>query len=111
MIAIPGITAIMLSYVQDIYPDKHRDLGMGIYMAATSFATYHLAKPLFNLSSGELENLFLVLFIGVFVSPIAGKYSDTIGRVKILFFGILVLIIGILLSMMSRRRLSSFIQA
>ena len=185
-IFIPGITAIMLSYVQDIYPDKHRGLGMGIYMAATSFgavigrllagwitslyswriafatfailllialismiyglpsdkkknikkkiimkenilnyisnlqiisiliipsvvffsfmaittfATYHLAKPPFNLSSGELGNLFLVLLIGVFVSPIAGKYSDTIGRVKILFFGIFVLIIGILLSL------------
>ena len=184
-IFIPGITAIMLSYVQDIYPDKHRGLGMGIYMAATSFgavigrllagwitslyswriafatfsflllialiamiyalpsvkksitkkiinkkmilsylldfkilsvliipsvvffsfmaittfATYYLSKPPFNLSSAQLGNLFLVLLVGVFVSPIVGKYSDKIGRVKILFFGIFVLIIGILLSL------------
>ena len=185
-IFIPGITAIMLSYVQDIYPEKHRGLGMGIYMAATSFgavigrllagwitflyswriafatfaallfiallgmiyglppdnkkiikkkiimranilkyvfnfkitsiliipsvvffsfmaittfATYHLAKPPFNLSSGEIGNLFLVLLIGVLVSPIAGKYSDKIGRVKVLFFGISILIIGILFSL------------
>jgi len=34
---VPGITAIMLSYVQEIYPKSHRGLGMGIYMAATSF--------------------------------------------------------------------------
>ena len=184
-IFIPGITAIMLSYVQDIYPDKHRGLGMGIYMAATSFgavigrllagwitslyswriafatfsflllialiamiyalpsvkksitkkiinkkmilsylldfkilsvliipsvvffsfmaittfATYYLSKPPFNLSSAQLGNLFLVLLVGVFISPIVGKYSDKIGRVKILFFGIFVLIIGILLSL------------
>jgi len=185
-IFVPGITAIMLSYVQDIYPDKHRGLGMGIYMAATSFGavigrllagwitslyswriafatfailllialigmiyglpsdnkknikkkiirkanilnyifdlriisiliipsvvffsfmaittfvTYHLAKPPFNLSSAELGNLFLVLLIGVIISPIAGKYSDKIGRIKVLFFGIFVLIIGILFSL------------
>jgi len=36
-IFIPGITAIMLAYVQDIYPQKHRGLGMGVYMAATGF--------------------------------------------------------------------------
>ena len=36
-IFIPGITAIMLSYVQDIYPKEHRGLGMGVYMAATGF--------------------------------------------------------------------------
>ena len=184
-IFIPGITAIMLSYVQDIYPKRHRGLGMGIYMAATSFgavigrllagwitslyswriafatfsilllialivmiyalpstqksiikkvinkkmifnylfdfkilsiliipsvvffsfmaittfATYYLSKPPFNLSSAQLGNLFLVLFVGVFVSPVVGKYSDKTGRVKILFFGISVLIIGILLSL------------
>lgn len=34
---VPGITAIMLSYVQEIYPKSHRGFGMGIYMAATSF--------------------------------------------------------------------------
>ena len=175
----------MLSYVQDIYPDKHRGLGMGIYMASTSFGavlgrllagwitslyswriafatfsilllialiamiyalpsaeknitkkiinkkmilnylldfqilsvlivpsvvffsfmsittftTYYLSKSPFNLSSAQLGNLFLVLLVGVFVSPIVGKYSDKIGRVKILFFGIFVLIIGILLSL------------
>jgi len=185
-IFIPGITAIMLSYVQDIYPEKTRGQGMGIYMSATSFgavigrllagwitslyswriafatfailllialismiyglpsdekkniskkiivkknilnyifnlkiisiliipsvvffsfmaittfATYHLAESPFNLTSGQIGNLFLVLLIGVFVSPIAGKYSDTIGRVKILYFGISVLIIGITLSL------------
>jgi YNFM family putative membrane transporter len=69
------------------------------FMAITTFATYHLAEPPFNLTSGQLGNLFLVLLVGVFVSPVAGKYSDTIGRVKILYFGIFVLIIGIILSL------------
>ncbi len=36
-IFVPGITAIMLSYVQEIYSKSHRGFGMGIYMAATSF--------------------------------------------------------------------------
>ncbi len=69
------------------------------FMAITTFATYYLSKPPFNLSSAQLGNLFLVLLVGVFISPIVGKYSDKIGRVKILFFGIFVLIIGILLSL------------
>ena len=34
---VPGITAIMLSYVQAIYPPEHRGLGMGVYMGATGF--------------------------------------------------------------------------
>lgn len=34
---LPGITAIMLSYVQEIYPKSYRGLGLGIYMAATGF--------------------------------------------------------------------------
>jgi YNFM family putative membrane transporter len=36
-IFVPGITAMMLAYVQEIYPSEHRGLGMGIYMAATGF--------------------------------------------------------------------------
>ncbi|WP_044417164.1 MFS transporter [Halarcobacter anaerophilus] len=186
-IFIPGITAIMLSYVQEIYPKSNVGLGMGIYMAATSFgavigrllagwitfiyswriafaffaflliiaffsiifglpspkkiktkklvkkgnllnylcnkqilsvllipaivffsfmaistfATYHLAEAPFNFNAKELGNIFLVLFSGVLISPLAGKYSDIIGRVKILFFGIGILIIGISLTLSS----------
>ena len=185
-IFIPGITAIMLSYVQEIYPKEHRGLGMGIYMAATgfgavfgrllagwmtqwygwreafglfvvllflawvamyvglpsskstfksakvkankkrvlsylknsnilsvllvpmvvffsfmavsSFVTYRLAEAPFFLNSSALGNTFLVLLIAVVVSPLAGKYSDLIGRVKVLFLGISILLAGIVLS-------------
>ncbi|MBA1420557.1 MAG: MFS transporter [Epsilonproteobacteria bacterium] len=183
-IFIPGITAIMLSYVQEIYPKKHRGLGMGIYMAATgfgavlgrllagwmtqwygwreafglfavllmvawavmyiglpsskstsngraidkkmilsylksfktlsvllvtmvvffsfmavsSFVTYRLAEAPFSLDASALGNTFLVLLVAVIVSPLAGKYSDTLGRVKVLFLGIVILLAGIVLS-------------
>ena len=183
---VPGITAIMLSYVQEVYSKSHRGLGMGIYMAATSFgavigrllagwitflyswrvaflifaillviafvamifalpetdivnkkiiqkeelfdflsnpkivsvlliplvvffsfmaistfATYHLAQSPFNLDASQLGNVFLVLLLGVIISPIAGRYSDIIGRVRILFFGIAILIAGIFLTLFS----------
>ena len=183
-IFIPGITAIMLSYVQEIYPKEHRGLGMGIYMAATgfgavlgrllagwmtqwygwreafglfvlllllawvamyvglpsskntttkpktnrkkllsyltnprifsvllvpmvvffsfmavsSFVTYRLAEAPFSLDASALGNTFLVLLVAVVVSPLAGKYSDTLGRVKVLFLGVVVLLIGIVIS-------------
>ena len=183
---IPGITAIMLSYVQDIYPKKHRGLGMGIYMAATGFGavtgrllagwmtyiyswreafglfallllvslfamlfglpstklvydkkhyvkkkallsylantkilsilliptvvffsfmaittfiTYRLSIAPFFMNESQLGNLFLILFISVFVSPLVGKYSDRFGRVKVLFLGIGSLLLGIFLTL------------
>ncbi len=186
-IFVPGITALMLSYVQEIYPKTHRGFGMGIYMAATSFGavvgrllagwityiyswkeafaafailllvaliamifglpsseknsnsikkkinkeniikylsnryiisiltiptvvffsfmavttyvTYHLADTPFNFNTSQIGNIFLVLLVGVFVSPVAGRYSDIIGRVKVLFIGVASLIIGILLTL------------
>jgi YNFM family putative membrane transporter len=184
-IFIPGITAMMLSYVQDIYPPNKRGLGMGIYMAATSFGavlgrllagwvtylyswrvafaifalllfvalvvmvfgfpedsmkktttkkenmwhylknrqilstlmipmvvffsfmavttfiTYHLSLAPFSLTSNQLGNLFLVLLVGVFVSPLAGRYSDKVGRIKILFFGVFVLLCGLIFTLSS----------
>lgn len=185
-IFIPGISAMMLSYVQEIYPKQHRGLGMGIYMAATgfgavmgrllagwitflyswreafsifvlllviafvvmlwglpstkietkrvvikkkalwsylsdfkivsillipmvvffsfmavtTFVTYHLSEAPFNLNASQLGNVFLILLLGVLVSPIAGKYSDTIGRIKILFLGIFILTLGIVFTLM-----------
>jgi len=181
---IPGITAIMLSYVQEIYPKEHIGLGVGIYMASTAFGavmgrllagwityfyswreafgifailllvallamklglpttknlatqktrlkpsfpmnpkifaillipmvvffsfmaittfiTYHLAQPPFLLNEAELGNLFLVLLLAVVISPLAGKYSDRVGRVKILFLALFTLIIGIILTFSS----------
>jgi YNFM family putative membrane transporter len=187
-IFIPGITAIMLSYVQEIYPKEHRGLGMGIYMAATgfgavigrllagwmtylyswreafgifallllvallamawglpktkldknskakvqtkalwgylfdsqilsillipmvvfftfmavtTFVTYHLSQAPFSLNASQLGNLFLILLLAVIVSPLAGRYSDKIGRVKILYFGLFSLIVGVLLTLNS----------
>ena len=175
-IFIPGITAIMLSYVQEIYPQKHKGLGMGIYMAATGFGavmgrllagwmsylyswreaflvfvillilawsamylwlpatdpiqvskrdskkkalwgylknpdiftallipmvvffsflamttfiTYHLVKAPFFLDASDLGNLFLILLLSVIISPLAGRYSDKVGKLKVLLLAIL----------------------
>ncbi len=185
---IPGITAIMIAYVQEIYPKEHRGLGMGIYMAATGFGavmgrllagwishayswreafalfallllvalvamykslpsvalvkrkkktslslsllghlknpkilsillipsvvffsfmaittfiTYHLSQEPFLLNTKELGSLFLVLLLAVLTTPIAGKYSDTIGRKKMIFFASFILILGMLLTLSS----------
>ena len=185
-IFIPGITAIMLSYVQEIYPKEHRGLGMGIYMSATAFGgvmgrllagkitylyswreaflffalllvvafvamkfglpdvdrksigkveknsifkylknieilsillipmvvffsflsittyiTYHLTKAPFSLNDSQLADIFLVLLLAVIVAPIVGRYSDLIGRVKVLYLGIISLIFGMVLTLHS----------
>jgi YNFM family putative membrane transporter len=184
---IPGITAIMLAYVQEIYPQKHRGLGMGVYMAATgfgavmgrllagwmtyvysykeafgvfalllllalgamawglpsvkvaephakkgiqkdnlfryltqakivsillipmvvffsfmamtTFVTYYLAQAPFLLDERQLGNLFLILLLAIVVSPLTGKYSDKVGRVKMLFLALTILLIGMLLTL------------
>ena len=68
------------------------------FMAVSSFVTYRLSEAPFSLDSATLGNTFLVLLVAVIVSPLAGKYSDTLGRVKVLFLGIVILLIGIVLS-------------
>jgi len=187
-IFIPGITATMLVYVQEIYPKEQRGLGMGIYMASTgfgavmgrllagwmtylyswqeafglfaflllvaffvmawglpstkmeqgrgkmlkrealfgylfkpqilsvlliplvvffsfmaitTFVTYHLAQAPFGLNEAELGSLFLVLLLAVVASPLAGYYSDKLGRVKVLFLALISLVVGILLTLSS----------
>ncbi|NVJ53010.1 MAG: MFS transporter [Campylobacteraceae bacterium] len=185
-IFLPGITAIILSYIQEIYAEEHRSMGIGIYMAGTSFgavigrllvgwitflyswqkaflvfaillaiaflvtlftfpkvkkthhekkgittkellkyisntkiltallvptivffsfmaistfATYHLAQEPFNLNPNEVGNIFLVLILGIFISPLAGKFSGIFGHIKIIFIGIFLLILGIFLTL------------
>jgi len=71
------------------------------FMAVSSFVTYRLAEAPFSLDASALGNTFLVLLVAVVVSPLAGKYSDTLGRVKVLFLGIVVLLVGIVFSTMS----------
>ena len=71
------------------------------FMAVSSFVTYRLAEAPFSLNAATLGNTFLVLLVSVVVSPMAGKYSDTLGRVKMLFLGIVVLLIGIFVSTMN----------
>ena len=68
------------------------------FMAVSSFVTYRLAVTPFYLDSANLGNTFLVLLVAVIVSPLAGKYSDTLGRAKVLFLGIAILLVGVLLS-------------
>ncbi len=185
-IFIPGITATMLVYVQEVYPKEQRGLGMGIYMASTgfgavmgrllagwmtylyswqeafglfallllvallamawglpltkveqergkilkreallgylfkpqilsvlliplvvffsfmaitTFVTYHLAQAPFGLNEAELGSLFLVLLLAVVASPLAGYYSDKLGREKVLFLALTSLVVGILLTL------------
>jgi len=71
------------------------------FMAITTFVTYHLAQAPFLLNEAQLGNLFLVLLLAVVVSPLAGKYSDRFGRVKILFLALFSLILGMVLTLSS----------
>ena len=188
-IFIPGITATMLVYIQEVYPKKHIGLGIGIYMSATSFGavigrllagwitykyswniafsvfagllfvafilmiigfpssenklkierndtknkniftyifnkqiisillipmavffsfmaittfiTYKLHLAPFELNDAQIGNIFLVLLVAIFISPLAGRYSDKIGRIRIIYLGIFSLIIGIILTMIN----------
>ena len=71
------------------------------FMAITTFVTYHLAQAPFLLNEAQLGNLFLVLLLAVVVSPLAGRYSDRFGRVKILYLALLSLIFGMVLTLSS----------
>lgn len=64
------------------------------FMSITTFSTFYLANPPFNLNPGQLGNTFLILLLGTLISPITGKWSDKIGRTKIIFIGIFLLFIG-----------------
>lgn len=69
------------------------------FMSISTFSTFYLVGHPFDLSPGQLGSTFLVLFLGVIVSPIAGKWSDKVGRVKVILVGMTFLIIGAVLTL------------
>ena len=69
------------------------------FMAITTFVTYHLAQAPFSLNEAELGNLFLILLLAVFVSPIVGKLSDRFRRERLLLLSLSFLLLGILLTL------------
>lgn len=64
------------------------------FMSISTFSTFYLAGDPFDLSPGQLGSIFLVLFLGVIVSPIAGRWSDQVGRVQVILVGLSFLIVG-----------------
>jgi YNFM family putative membrane transporter len=68
-------------------------------MAMTTFVTYYLAQAPFLLDERQLGNFFLILLLAIVVSPLAGKYSDKVGRIKMLFLALSILLIGMLLTL------------
>jgi len=69
------------------------------FMAMTTFVTYYLAQAPFLLDELQLGNFFLILLLAIVVSPLAGKYSDKVGRVKMLFISLSILLISMLLTL------------
>ena len=71
------------------------------FMAMTTFVTYHLSLAPYSLNESTLGSLFLVLLLAVVVSPLAGRLSDSVSRVTLIYMGIFFLILGLFLMLLS----------
>jgi len=83
---VPGITAMMLAYVQEIYPKEHKGLGMGIYMSATGFGAV-MGRLLagwvsYAYSYQEAFGLFALLLLVALVAMVWGLPDVQVKKVQ-----------------------------
>lgn len=72
---------------------------MGSFVAVFNFISYVLLAPPYSLSQTVVGLLFVVYLFGTFSSAYMGKLSDERGNGQVLVFGLLVMLIGSLLTM------------
>ncbi len=69
------------------------------FVGLFTYLPYYLTRPPFNLSTLLVSFVFVVYLAGLFAAPLAGKFSDKIGRPRVMVIGILFMSIGIFVTL------------
>ncbi|SOC36238.1 MFS transporter [Ureibacillus acetophenoni] len=72
---------------------------MGGFVTLYNYISYQLVGPPYNLSAGIVGWIFVVYLVGTFSSTWFGSLSDTFGRQKVLFSGIIIMFLGALITL------------
>lgn len=73
-------------------------LVMGLFAAVYNYVGFRLTGEPFNVPP-ELSSLVFVVFLcGTVATPIAGRFAERLGRVRVMLGGIVVVIVGIALT-------------
>ncbi|HWR37235.1 MAG TPA: MFS transporter [Clostridia bacterium] len=78
--------------------------GMGFAVLFTlvgtfTYTNFYLAKAPFNLTSAQLGSVFFVYLLGVFITPLSGKYLDLYGFRKTALLSFTMIASGLLLTL------------
>jgi YNFM family putative membrane transporter len=76
-------------------------LVVGVFVALYNYIGFRLTAAPYNMSQTQIGLIFLSYLFGIVASPIAGKLSDTLGRLPVLASGITLMIIGMLMTLAS----------
>ncbi|KKB62013.1 MFS transporter [Robbsia andropogonis] len=74
-------------------------LVMGAFVTIYNYAGFRLIAPPFNLNSAESGLIFSAYLFGVVASSVAGGMADRYGRGPVLVTGIVLTIVGVLLTL------------
>ena len=74
-------------------------LVMGAFVTTYNYAGFRLSAAPFNLTPAENGLIFSAYLFGMVASPLAGRFADKLGRGPVLVFGIVIAMLGILLTL------------
>jgi YNFM family putative membrane transporter len=72
---------------------------LGVFVSVYNYLGYRLLAPQFGLSHTEISLIFSLYVIGMFSSVFTGKLSDRLGRRRVLWLIVLVMLAGLLLTL------------
>lgn len=65
------------------------------FVATLTYVTFYLAEPPFRLSTAALSLIFVIYLVGIFTTPVAGRWIDRIGPRRALMAALLVAATGV----------------
>jgi YNFM family putative membrane transporter len=72
---------------------------LGVFVSVYNYLGYRLLAPQFGLSHTAISLIFSLYVIGMFSSVFTGKLSDRLGRRRVLWLVVLVMLAGLLLTL------------
>jgi YNFM family putative membrane transporter len=70
-----------------------------VYSSIFNYLPFYLAGPPFNASTQAITFMYLVLFTGILISPLAGKLSNRIGSGGTMILGVGIFALAILITL------------
>lgn len=74
-------------------------LNLGVFVAVFNYLGFRLTVTPYHLSHAQMSLLFAAYLFGVVASPLSGAVADRFGRAKVVIFGVLTSLLGLLMTL------------